>query len=195
MTTCAICGETSARKISSVSMLRLLGHDESFKRSEFKCKSCGEAYTTDEQASDNDREERSATVRALAVIGAAELRALRELTRVTQAELENALGLGKSTVARWETGGRVLPAYIKNMVRLLAVNPAALHLLREQELPESERVESLSGKFDIANDAVYHALEAHAEASDPNDARALCDILLFPYDAIASGQVKLKQVA
>lgn len=144
MNTCVICGKDKARKVSSTRTVHLLGRTESFERRNFECGACGETYTDDEQGSANERAERVATCRALRQIGGAEMKELRDLVHVTQTELENALGLGRNTVARWETGARPLPPYIKSMIRLLALNPTALMVLKEQVLPESEQVDAVS---------------------------------------------------
>lgn len=133
MITCAVCGKKTAKEEAVHRTVHLLGRKESYDVRAFNCSACGESFMNDEQVTANEREERRATTRALAEIGGAELRFVRELADITQPEFENALGLGRNTVARWETGARDVPPYIKTMVRLLALNPTALILLREQE--------------------------------------------------------------
>ena len=126
-----------------------LGHSASYERREFACAACGETYTNDAQGNANDRAEQQAVCQTLSVIGADELRFLRELVGLTQNELENALGLGRNTVARWETAQREIPPYIRSLVRLVALNPTALYLLKEQNLCDAERVslEPTSGRL------------------------------------------------
>jgi DNA-binding transcriptional regulator YiaG len=75
--------------------------------------------------------QRAALRRVLGRVGGAELRALRAMTGVTQAELGRALGLGRNVLPRWETGQRKPPRYIQTIVRLLAINPAALVILSD----------------------------------------------------------------
>ncbi len=138
--TCGICGKASAREVSTRRAVHLLGHEATYPYREFKCKSCGESFTNDEQGEHNERAERRATTRTLREVGGAELKFVRDLMSVTQPQLENALGLGRNTVARWETGQRPVPPYIKTIIRLLALNPSALYFLHDQDLPDEERV-------------------------------------------------------
>lgn len=142
MVNCAICGSASAKEVKATRSVTLLGRTESFVRREFACAACGETYTDDEQGTANEREERRATQAALREIGPDEIRALRSLIDITQSELEAALGVGQKTVARWETKGRPIPNYIKTAIRLLALNPSAAVLLRDQSLPLGERIDS-----------------------------------------------------
>lgn len=145
--TCVICGSESAREVAERRSVHLLGHVATFARREYKCTACGESFTTDDQGEGNERAERLATARALKDIeGAAELKRLRDLMHLTQPELENALGLGRNTVARWETGQRPVPAYIKTIIRLVAVNPTALALLKDQDLSDESASERTSRK-------------------------------------------------
>ncbi len=164
MMTCIVCGKKAAKEVVSKHTVFQLGHEESYERREYECKACHETFTNDEQGASNEAAERRATARALATIGADELKLLRELAGLTQVELENVIGLGRNTIARWETGGRQLPAYIKTMVRLLALNPEALMLLRDQDLPASERIElPMGGTLKAKATVSYGGRSAAAE--------------------------------
>jgi putative zinc finger/helix-turn-helix YgiT family protein len=126
---CVVCDRGRARERRRIERASLLGKTVAFRRREYVCDRCGEAYTNDAQGTANDAAERTALGRALGQVGSAELRALRAMTGVTQAELGRALGLGKNVLPRWETGQRKPPKYIQTIVRLLAINPAALAIL------------------------------------------------------------------
>lgn len=175
-TTCVICGEPTARETHSRRTVHLLGRSMHYRRREFACASCDETFTSDEQGAANERAERIATTRALRDVAGPELKALRELVHVTQAELENVLGLGRNTVARWETEQRPVPAYIKTMIRLLALNPRALLLLREQETTVEEESaftrtddSPLSGVVVEERPNEYRSVMASALADVEND--------------------------
>lgn len=165
--TCVICGNETARETVSKHEVHLLGRSATYESRQFECAKCGEAFTNDRQGAANEAAERRANANALAVIGGKEVRFLRELVGVTQPEFENALGLGKNTLARWETGQRAIPPYVKNLLRLVALNPTALLILRDQELAEHERVgvHVLAGAFDSV--PKYETSRAIAKFSVP----------------------------
>lgn len=48
--------------------------------------------------------------------------------------MEGVLGLGRNTLARWETGQRPIPEYVKATFRLIALNPLAADVLRVIQL-------------------------------------------------------------
>lgn len=183
MINCVICGAKGAKEVTSKRVVHLLDRAESYAHRSFACASCGESFTNDEQGLLNEAAQRKATARALAEIGASEMKLLRELTGVTQSELENALGLGRNTVARWETGQRPLPSYIKNMLRLLALNPSALLLLRDQDLAPSDRTEvPLGGTIKTARSSTYvnHDLVgvgSETSATDEEDEPNLANVI------------------
>src|SRR5580704_11950609 len=102
--TCAVCGEGTAREVRRTLRKTLLGHEATYARREFACDKCGEAYTDSVQGDANDAAERGAIRRALAHIGPEEMRLARKFADVTQVQMEHALGLGRKTIARWETG-------------------------------------------------------------------------------------------
>lgn len=192
MNTCVICGKETVRKQSSNLTVCLLGHVETYKRREYRCDSCGETFTSDDQGEQNESEQRTATCRALREIGPDELKALRELVHLTQPDFENAVGVGRNTVARWETGLRPMPPYIKNVIRLLALNPTALLVLREQALPPAElqpdagafrgtieRPAALRRAVEPAARRGRRSTPAAASANTSEDAR---NALAFPFD-------------
>jgi putative zinc finger/helix-turn-helix YgiT family protein len=119
---CAVCALGTAHEEKTTRRKRLLGHNVTFQRVEYVCDRCKQAYTNEMQGVANNQAERAANQRALHHIGAHELKAMRKNAGTTQAELESVLGLGKNTVARWETGQRAIPPYIQAAIRLFAIS-------------------------------------------------------------------------
>lgn len=138
--TCAVCGEGRAHERSRSLPKVLLGHTVRYPRREFVCSACSETYTDREQGEANERAERAAIRRALAVIGPKEILIARQFANATQREMEKLLGLGRNTLARWETGQRPIPDYIKATFRLIGLNPLAADLLAER--PTEAQTES-----------------------------------------------------
>lgn len=126
---CVMCGEGTVRARTRQTEIQPLGRVTKFLRREYFCPACDETYIDDEQGAFNDAQEVAARAKALRDIDGAALRTLRELVGITQVELEAMFGLGKNTVARWETGQRPLPGYIAAMVRLAALHPGSLREL------------------------------------------------------------------
>jgi HTH-type transcriptional regulator / antitoxin MqsA len=60
-----------------------------------------------------------------------EIRALRERLRLSQPQLENALGLGEKTVVRWEAGRVVQNQATDDLLRLIDRDPSALRFLAQ----------------------------------------------------------------
>jgi DNA-binding transcriptional regulator YiaG len=152
--TCAVCGQGTARAVAHVLRKVLLGHVAEYSRREFVCDTCNDSYTDNEQGEANARAERLAIRRALAVVGPKEIRIARRLANATQAQMEEILGLGRNTLARWETGQRPVPKYIKATFRLIALNPLAADLLRSgaghSQTTETEEGRPMAEVIDLA---------------------------------------------
>lgn len=141
---CAVCTQGLAHERVLTMSLQLLDRTREYLHREWHCETCSQSYTDDDQAADNDASLVRARADALRDISGADLRRVRELVLVTQVEFEEICGLGKKTVARWETDRRPLPSYIVAMVRLLALNPLALRELAEVLRLEQERTAQLN---------------------------------------------------
>lgn len=123
---CSVCGRGTATERAKRVELQPLGRRVRFTRREWVCARCDEAYLDDAQIAANQAAELEAKASALRDIGGADLRFVRELAGATQGDLEAMLGLGRNTVARWETGQRPMPGYIAAFVRVLGLHPTAL---------------------------------------------------------------------
>jgi len=149
---CAVCGKGTTTEVRRHLRKTLLGHEATYARREFVCDTCDETYTDSEQSGANEMAERSAIRRALAHVGPEELRLARRFADMTQVQMEKALGLGRNTLARWETGQRRIPEYIKATYRLISLNPLAANLLNVEGVGVSSDEPSVAT---VANFNVY----------------------------------------
>lgn len=94
-----------------------------------KCDSCGEEYFTDEQSRVHARMVNDARRRAEGLLTGEEIQSLRRALMLTQVELEDALGIARKTVVRWENGTAVQSKAVDDVLRLIALDPNNLRLL------------------------------------------------------------------
>ena len=128
MTRCPVCAGKVAEE-EKVVRAQPLGHDVKYVERHFVCASCSSTFVGDEHAKANDEAWTRAYGRALATVTGADLRTMREASKLTRPELEAILGLGTNTLARWEDGTRAMPDYIATMLRLIALDPTSLRKL------------------------------------------------------------------
>ncbi len=103
----------------------------------YRCDRCGEGMLTFRQMYDA-RQLAAASIRAdEQLLSGREIRALRERLGLTQDQLEQALGLGEKTVARWETEKVIVPKAADNLLRLLDRDPSAVGLLAQMVMKGS----------------------------------------------------------
>lgn len=126
---CTLCGKADAYEVTRRVEIQPLGRPTHYAERVWKCPTKHDGFYDMEQCTANERAELVAKAGAVREIAGAELRAVREIAGATQPELEQLLGLGRNTVARWETGQRPLLGYIATLVRVLALHPTALREL------------------------------------------------------------------
>lgn len=95
----------------------------------YTCENCGLSF------SDNVAEERrhDAICRALGVMTPTEVRAIRDVGALSQAEFAALSGIGKASLGRWERGALIQNEANDNLMRLLAFpeNVARLRAIRQ----------------------------------------------------------------
>lgn len=89
----------------------------------YRCAECGEAVYTPEQAQAVEAQAVAKLHAAGRLLLPAEIRAIRERYRLTQAEFERLLGTGPNTVVRWEAGQVIPNAATEALLRLVAADP------------------------------------------------------------------------
>jgi putative zinc finger/helix-turn-helix YgiT family protein len=108
----------------------------------YRCSGCGEERFDLEQVDRARAAAAEALTRAEGLLLPEEIRALRERLGLTQDAFEDALGLGRKTMVRWETG-KVMPSQsMALLLLLLKRDPSAMKFLmaRAQGQPVTERI-------------------------------------------------------
>jgi len=94
----------------------------------YECKKCGEVFFNLGQAAEFERL-RNRQYKIATSLSGEEVRRIREKLGLSQAELEQRLGLGSKVVVRWENGKVRLPGPVNALLRILDKNPESLKLL------------------------------------------------------------------
>lgn len=137
-----------------------------------QCDTCGEIYYTDDQSKESIRKISDVRRRNERLLTGEDIQRIRRSLFLSQSELEDALGVGRKTVVRWELGTAVQSKALDNVLRLIWLDPDNLRLLVrlrdaalapvvDQKLsPQDDR---MTGEL---KQAVFEGLErAHADMS------------------------------
>lgn len=128
--TCVNCETGTAREVVDDRTVLLNDALLSVKADQFmKCDDCGEEYFTDEQSRIHARRVNDARRRSEGLLTGEDIQALRRTLMLTQAELEEALGVARKTVVRWENGTAVQSKAVDDVLRMIALDPNNLRLL------------------------------------------------------------------
>jgi len=109
------------------------------------CNNCGEAYQTGEQAKELDAAVIEARRRHEGLLSGSDIRKIRLSVSLSQAELENALGIGPKTLVRWENNTSIQSKSIDDVLRLIELDPDNLRLL--VRIRSAARVEIINDKL------------------------------------------------
>lgn len=121
---CGVCGERAVR--CSSEPLPIGFREGTFDVQGFEyehCDACGESFI---DAAQMDQIQRVAVETARAGLGrlsSADIREMRLALGITQAVLENQLGVSTGTVGRWERGQELQTRIADNFMRLLRAHP------------------------------------------------------------------------
>jgi putative zinc finger/helix-turn-helix YgiT family protein len=111
----------------------------------YRCEVCGEEEYSFEQMQAVEREAGRVYRERQGFLQAEEIRALRERWGLTQAQLEDALGLGRKTVARWEAGRVLQQRSLDNLLRVIDRFPQVLTFLASKQSVEVPTVAAENG--------------------------------------------------
>ena len=160
---CPMCGEVAlARKRGTFRIAPPPsvpgGTIEVQKTSWDECSACGEQIILPPLRRSLDR----AVQRRHGLLSSAEIRAVRERSGLSQAEIARRLGVGEKTYTRWEAGRSVQNRSSDNLIRLIDQDPGAFARLEAQRRPDRrETIASyirLLGEIKGRDD---HAVAAH----------------------------------
>lgn len=99
----------------------------------YRCTVCGEEEYSFEQAVAAERRAGEVYREQNGFLQPDEISALRRRWGVTQAQLEDALGVGRKTVARWEAGRVLQSRALDNLLRAIDEFPQVLSFLAERQ--------------------------------------------------------------
>ncbi|WP_124061665.1 type II TA system antitoxin MqsA family protein [Gordonibacter sp. Marseille-P4307] len=97
----------------------------------FVCRSCSEVFFNGGQADDFADAVDAAYRRANGLLAPDEIRRIRKQLRMNQDEFQSLLGVGKTTVSRWESGRIIQSKSTDNLIRLAAASRDNVELLRK----------------------------------------------------------------
>jgi putative zinc finger/helix-turn-helix YgiT family protein len=130
---CGKCGQ-KVMQLATVPYATTIEHDGRVYRVEIpsltvpQCAHC-KAISIDDDA---DRQISAAFRREAGLLAAEEIRLGREKLGLTQKQFANLLGVGESTVSRWETGAQIQQRAMDRFLRVCLASPAAVdHLLSD----------------------------------------------------------------
>jgi putative zinc finger/helix-turn-helix YgiT family protein len=111
----------------------------------YRCGVCGEEEYSFEQMHAVERQAGRVYREQQGYLQPEEIRALRERWGLTQAQLEDALGLGRKTVARWEAGRVLQQRSLDNLLRAIDRFPQVLSFLAARQSVEVPAVAAENG--------------------------------------------------
>lgn len=127
-----VCGENLER-ISRVRDFPIHGTTVSVHEELYQCGVCGEEEYSFEQAVAAERRAGELYREQNGFLQPDEVAAMRRRWGITQAQLENALGVGRKTVARWEAGRVLQSRALDNLLRAIDRFPDVLGFLADRQ--------------------------------------------------------------
>jgi len=136
---CGKCGQKVLR-LATVPYSTTIEHDGRTYRVEIpeltvpQCANC-QAISIDDEA---DQQISAAFRRAARLLAREDIREGRERLGLTQKEFANLLGVGESTVSRWETGAQIQQRALDRFLRVCFNSPMAVKLLASDFQPTAK---------------------------------------------------------
>jgi HTH-type transcriptional regulator/antitoxin MqsA len=127
---CVSCDSSGAREVLSDRTINVGAYSVTIPSARhMTCGSCGESYQTGEQAKALDAAVVDARRRHEGLLTGGDIRKIRLSVSLSQADLEDALGIGPKTIVRWENNTSIQSKAIDDVLRLIEMDPDNLRLL------------------------------------------------------------------
>lgn len=132
---CPVCGARKTSKVKKKNYpARYNGEPVVVPSVEFlHCDHCGEDILTPEQARALSVAARNEVRKRSCLLSPKRIKAIRERANLTQAELEELLGVGSKVVVRWESGKVIQTSAADTLLRVLELDPDLVKTLRAIE--------------------------------------------------------------
>jgi putative zinc finger/helix-turn-helix YgiT family protein len=138
---CPVCGTGTAKKVEKKNYpARYNGEPVEVASVEaFRCGDCGEEFLAPEQARAISVAVKNEVRKKLGLLPPERIAAIREKVGLTQAQLEERLGLGPKVVVRWESGKVIQGKAADTVLRLLEREPDLVKDLQDIERERSKQ--------------------------------------------------------
>jgi HTH-type transcriptional regulator / antitoxin MqsA len=130
-TECYLC-RSPAFLIKGKRQTRMGTRPISFEDEFYKCSNCGEQFYDGRMADESFRRAAAAVRRVESLLAPEEIREIRALYGLTQADLERLIKGGEKTVVRWERGTIAQNATADTLLRVLRDHPEVVARLASQ---------------------------------------------------------------
>lgn len=129
----------------------------------YRCSVCGEEEYSFEQAVAAERRASELYREKNGFLQPDDIAALRRRWGLSQARMEDALGVGRKTVARWEAGRVLQSRAMDNLLRAIDRFPAVLAFLSEQQGLALSLEQASNGESAVPGLAIPRTLRARLE--------------------------------
>lgn len=150
---CAVCGG-STTEVREIKKAKYRDETVEVLAELFRCDSCKAGFVTPKQMSMHVRAVKNEVRKNHGLLPPERIVEIRQKMKLTQNELEEALGTGPKMVVRWESGKVIQSRGHDNMLRLLEREPSILQsLLAIKKARSLELKEYVSSKQRVASRA------------------------------------------
>jgi len=125
---CAVCGG-SASEVREIKQAKYRDETVEVVTELFRCDSCKEGFVTPQQMRMHVRAVKNEVRKKHGLLSPERITEIREKLKLTQSQLEEALGTGPKMAVRWESGKVIQSRGHDNMLRLLEREPSILKSL------------------------------------------------------------------
>jgi putative zinc finger/helix-turn-helix YgiT family protein len=147
---CNVCGG-STTEVKEVKSAKYRDEVVEIQTTLFRCDSCKEGFVTPQQMREHVRAVKNEVRKRHGLLSPERVVEIRQKLKLTQSDLESALGTGPKMVVRWESGKVIQSRGHDTMLRLLEREPSILKSLKQvQELRSNEQAQYAGADRQVA---------------------------------------------
>jgi HTH-type transcriptional regulator/antitoxin MqsA len=149
MPECVLCGEDKVHECTGKRTVNVGSYSLELDDTFMHCEACGENYHSAVQSKVFDELVIESRRRHEGLLSGADIRRIRNSLALSQAQLEDAMGIGPKTLVRWEKNLGVQSKAIDDVFRLIELDPDNLRfLVRIRQAAKASIIESKLGPED-----------------------------------------------